>query len=70
MLFAGTAGDTFFGKKGKLDIRVFPLGIVAPVAIQITALEKQSGADAGTVYGRASFDIKNKRIFHRFRYGS
>jgi hypothetical protein len=64
---ASTAAGAFALVKQEFTLRALAFRVVAPRATQITALKKHRGADAGTVYVRASRYVKNRcrRFTHK-----
>ena len=58
LAYTAPAIDAFAIKKHWLDRFRLAFGVVAPRAPQIAALEKDSGADSGSVVGAESLDVK------------
>jgi len=61
-LRAIAAADAVPGVKGDFRPGVDGIRVVAPGAVQITALEEDRGADAGAVFQRVPFNIQNKGL--------
>ena len=61
---APAAAGAFFLVKEYLRLGRLAFGIVAPLALQITALEKDRGSYARTVHKRIPLNIKNKCCIH------
>jgi hypothetical protein len=56
--------DAFVPQKGKLTFLRFTFGVMAPDAVQRTALEKDDRADALAIVERKMLDIENMRGVH------
>ena len=69
-LLANAAARAFFGKEGELGMRALSLGVMAPEAIEIAALEEDGGAQPLAVGGGGTLDIENERLSFHVRWRS